>query len=852
MKAGGTSAQQAKAAAADANSATAAAHSAAASAALAQLQFGATLYNAYTHLPEDAAARLPLTRYADYLHHFGFNMERESGAAGPVGPTAPALSATAGKAGGGRDGDAGRGRVAEGESSHEPIDLAGWGIAEALRTEADQRAAAVGPLREVTAWTAIAAELVAPFTTVTWRQTATQCTIKKARCVYAWLYSNMTLVSAAPPGPADEAADGASAASNGSRPSSQHATASARKSAKPGRKVKEIVPTAEPTAPPEPLEVALQTRRATAAVLAEVYARMLGSVGVTCEEVPGQLKGAASEEAFEWRWNLVVVEGRQYLVDVSAALSNGVLRPDASAAQATPAAPADGAKTPAVQSGGPRPGAGGGRGKGGGAAHFAAAAAAAAESKSAPAAAVVSSGTPQLLPVTPAALRCEFFFFAHPGHFLVSHLPTSPAKALVRSTVKALQWGVQPRLTPAFFHFGLQLNSHPTHGAFVTNGSPSYISFVNRFSSGTELCCVLYVGTLRTLPEDLSQATPLGAEWVWHQREESADTDTFTLTVPQAGYYVAVIGARPIRADPYSAVIAVADDVAFTPVVTYEMRVGFTPSSAPVLPRQYLSPSICRLMTPLCAQLAPGRHVFRVMPSCSNVVAVAVVKCVPGAATAAAHPATGNSGAASAAPGPAGAVGANSAAAAVSRSLHAFLTFQPRRAVFDGTVELRSGEGAEVWVLYGAPDRNGQQLSQRIAAASAPAEAVSPSRAHSRGSRAGSAASRAAADKKKGDGALEQQRLHAEEAQLAQLLHGLQRGEVFQRAVGGIEVRHFVSPVVMGVIQPQPSVEQEHGITLRRLAGVTSVLLGEAGDTARYQPVPVGGYFGAVAAGARA
>ncbi|CAG9571356.1 conserved hypothetical protein [Leishmania major strain Friedlin] len=780
-------------AAAEAKAATAT--TAASSLSLSLLQYGASLYEAHTHLPEAAVARLPLNRYADYLRHFGFSMERESRGAAAPGTTL-ALDCTSPNHKTQAPLDGRWGKRVETDTSYDPVEVAGWGLPEALRCEADQQCNAVGSLSDATEWSAIAKQLVHPFMSVTWRQTATQCTMKKACCVYMWLCSHMTL-QVSVPGAEEDAKEDSGGVSTVGLPSAAKAASLARKANRPARKVKEVPTTLEPAAPPDPLLVALQTRRAPAPVLADVYMHMLTSVGVLCEVVVGQLKGAAPEEAFEWSWNMVTVDGRQYLVDVSAALSNGVLRSAASYSDV----PSSVAVPEAGK--GQRAGNAAGRGK------------AATPSQSSPPAgsgAVPCSESVQLLPVTPERLRREFFFFAHPTYFLASHFPADPAKALVRTAMRAVQWGVRPRLTPAFYYYGLQLASHKTHSTFAASGSPSYVSFVNHHASTTELCCALYMGTLGTLPEDLSQTAPLGAEWVWHQREESTSTDTFTLTVPQAGYYVVVIGARPIRADPYSAVFTVAGETAFTPVVSYEMRVGFTPSSSPVLPRQYLSPSICRLITPLCSQILPGKHTFCVMPSCSNVLAVAVVKFV---------------------------------AAAATRTLLSLLPFQPRSAAFEGDVDVRSGECVEVWVLYGAPDRNGQELSQRAAAAAPPKAAATPCRSPT------PAAKFKAADKKKREASAEhQQQLSALESQLAHLTQALHKGEVFQRCVGGIEVRHFVSPAVVGVIQPQPMVEQEQSITLRRLAGVTDALLREAEEVVRRQPAPVGSYFGAVEAAA--
>ncbi|KAG5482790.1 hypothetical protein LSCM1_06820 [Leishmania martiniquensis] len=774
----------------------ASATTAASSSPLALLQYGASLYEAYTRVPEETAARMPPSRYADYLHHFGFSMERESRAVHAPRTVVAACDCTKPAYKKETPLDGIQCRTAEAGTPCEPVEDAGWGLPEALRCEADLRCNTVGPMHDATEWSAIAEQLAVPFTTVTWRQTSAQCAIMKARCVYVWLCSNMAL-QVGVPGVCEEAKEESRRGLTGGQQTSQQARSLERKPTRAARKAKEAAIALEPSVPLDPVAVALQTRRAPAPVLADVYMRMLASVGVSSEVVVGQLKGAAPEESFEWSWNIVSVEGTRYLVDVSAALSNGVLR----SAPPSVDVPSPGASAEADK--GQRERNAGIRGK------------AAAPTSPLPAGAGPAPSLEPLLllPSTSEKLRRDFFFFAHPTAFLASHLPTIPAKSLTRTTMKAMQWAVRPHLTPAFHHYGLQLCSHMTHGAFLASESPSYVSLVNPSSSRTELCCVLYAGTLRSLPEDLSQTTPLGAEWVWHQREESTDTDTFTLTVPQAGYYVLVVGARPIRADPYSAVITVAGETAFTPVVSYDIRVDFTPSSCPVLPRQYFSPSICRLMTPLCSQVAPGRHAFRVMPSCSNVLAVAIVQLV---------------------------------AATAARKLLAFLPFELCSAAFEGTVDLCSGGGVEVWMLYGAPDRNGQELGRRVAPAASLEAAASATRAP-----ASSAAKTKAAEKKrKWEDSAEQQRLIAAEAQLAHLTHAVQRGEVFQRYVGGIEVRNFISSAVMGVIRPQPSVEQERRITLRRLAGVTGALLSEAEETMRHQPTPVGGYFVSLTAAA--
>jgi hypothetical protein len=775
--------------------------------ALPLLQFGEALHKSFSQQVDDAAAKLPLTRYADYLHHFGFSVERESRARGAAAhvtddlskPYSPTTTAAATRAG-----SSPASRHLINHSSEDPsglADTADWGISEELKMEADGRCESVGVVAGATDWGAVATQLTAPFSSVTWRQTATQCAIKKARCIYAWLCAHVALQLRLLDEAAGEA-DGGAVAANAAKPA-RNAPAN-KKASRPAKK-KEAATAQEPAKLADPLTQAMAARRATPALLAQLYASMLGAVGLKSEVVAGQLKGAAAGEAVEWVWNIVRIDGRSYLVDAAAALYDGTLRsssnammPSSTVAVTTTAASADVAKPPVTAAGG-------------GTSHNATAGDGSET--------VGGCGAPRLLSGPSPALRRDFFFFTHPCLFLSSHLPTNTASSLVALPTKSVHWLMQPRVTPAFYHFGLQLTSHPTYATISASSAPSYLSLMNRTPGTTELCCVLFSGTLQTLSEDVTRNTPLGPGWVWHQRDDAANIETFTLTVPQAGYYVAVVGARAIRADPYSATIIGAAEAAFTPVVSYEVRIDFTPSGVPVLPRQYFSPSICRLMQPLCAQITPGTQKFSVMPSCSNVLSVAVVRravpqqAVPTSSTTAVTNDSSSSG----------------------RSLISFLPFQMKRAAFEGFAEVKAGDVIELWVLYAAPDCNGQQLSQRVGAMKA-TTTETPAEVETK-----------LVDNKKKKAPAAEPHLVGE-SQLSRLTHALSRGEVFQLFVGSIEVRHYTSSTVMQIIQPQPTVEQEQATTLRRLAGVTDALLKEAEHTAQYQVTPVGSYFGAVAA----
>ncbi|KPI85841.1 hypothetical protein ABL78_5095 [Leptomonas seymouri] len=773
------------------------------------MQFGEALYMSLTQQHEDAAAKLPLTRYADYLHHFGFSVERESCAGGAANlsvrpnkvpysnntqPTPLPISGYRMNCGG--------------EDSSALTDTAGWGICEETKKEADKHCESVGAISNVLDWGTAAKQLADPFSRVTWRQTATQCATKKARCIYAWLCAHFTLQLR----PLDEVAAEADAGPAVSAPKPQRNSPLGRKANRPSKKEKEAAAAQEPPKPVDPLLQATAARRATPLLLAQLYASMLSAVGVSCEVVVGQLKGVAPGEAFEWAWNMVHIDGRSYLVDAAAALSDGVLRSPSALPVALPSEGVNPPTPPAdVASGGAT----------GSAVSSASAPSTAAKTASGDGDAAAGWGVPRLLSTTPAELRRDFFFFTHPCPFLSSHLPDNAALSLVSIPTKAVYWAMQPCVTPAFYHYGLQLTSHPSHAAISAGSTPSYISLANKAPGKTELCCVLFSGTLQTLSEDVSCNTPLAPGWVWHQREDTANIETFTLTVPRAGYYVAVIGARSIRADPYSATIVSAAESAYTPVVSYEIRIGFTSSSVPVLPRQCLSPSICRLVHPLCAQITPGTQTFSVMPSCSNVLSVAVVRRSAPQSTAGA--------AASANPS------VNATILHSSRSLISFLPFRMEKAAFEGSAEVKAGDIIELWVRYGAPDRNGQQLTQRVGAMKANVpEATAVVEV------------KTANKKRKKAAATEQHSV--DDALVARLEHAMSRGELFHLFVSNIEVKYFISPAVVSVIQPQPTVEQEQAITLRRLAGVTDALLEEADHTAQYRVPPVGSYFGAVAA----
>jgi len=762
------------------------------------LEFGSELYVAYRQHPSIAQfqSSWPITRHGDYLHHFGFSLEREVSHLRDGNRTYHLSDKTMslhGECVEWERADARRGSFRGASLAQDTA--AEWRLA------ADQYSRDVGPLKEVESLSELAARLIAPFSCVTWRQNEQQCTLKKVRCIYRWLCDNFHLSREGFPDDAD---------AEGAAPPKKGAAAKAKAPAAPKKKPQKAKQLPESiNAPPpqvDPLQLALRCRSATAQTIATLFSNLLACAGVPCEEVDGRLKGLAPEESVEWRWNVVTIHDRQYIVDVAASHAEAFLFKKE-------AAPRESAEDAAVsdavngtRGGAQAPSSTPSRGV---AAESTGGTAAGAASPLTPGAAAehIDAG-PSFAPLVSTGTS-DFYFFPSPDEFVGTHYPTVEEKSLLKVVPKRVHWDVMPRLTHDFFAYDLQLLSHPRHAAFTVRSAPFYISLRNNAPISTELCCAIYSGTLPQLEASLDLSRPLGSQWVWHQREEATGTETFTLTVPQAGHYTVVIGARPIRSHPYTPDIAAVQQ--FTPVVFYQAKVAFVPLGAAILPLQILSPAICRLMAPLTSQLLPGTHRFSVMPSCSNVAAVAVV-------VSCSHP-TDNIGGS---PLP-------------KRTGVGFLAFDCQRAAFEGDIAVRVGDTIEVWILYGAPDRNGVQLGQRVTMHTEqppPSVTLSPTQSASN-KRSGSA-------KKKGTPTPPLQ----SELVYQSLLDKRREGLSFQPFVMGIQVRRFASTELAKVVQPQPTIEMERAATLRRLAGVTSDLEAEAAAVKQLRPCAVGTYFG--------
>ncbi|KAF8288509.1 hypothetical protein TcYC6_0034900 [Trypanosoma cruzi] len=718
--------------------------------------FGRFLYDSFVKNVCPSIFEPQLRYYGDYIHHFGFFVEVNT-----KGQSVSFLSSTKhphGRHDGvsfSHDGAACGGDVV--------VD-AGWGIGESEQKEADAQARAVGPLDGVTKLEEITAKVIAPFQQTTWRQSGTQCLMKKARALYCWLCENVT-VELPSPSPAVEE-EAAPAATTAKKVTGRRGAAASRNAK---RKLGvDVQFTTAPVEVVDPLEAAMRKRTADPLILARLYQKCLYWAQVESKVVEGYVRGRAPEEVMEWAWNIVCIpQGEnsmtRYLVDVALSAYTGPLRYTTRNKDVVEEAEA-----------GREP-----------------------SSKDLPSVKSKRLAVPQkekpkqnvldgpILASSVSAEKCmeSFYFNTKPQEFCFTHLPKESHNTLLLNPPRKSLWEGAPCLTHTFFRFPLALQSHRRRCLFTVRSTPFYISLVNEKPERTELSCFIYKGTLEALPEDLSTATPLGPQWVWHQREEATNSETFTIMVPEAGYHSVVVGARTIRKDPFTAVVS---EELFVPVVAYQVLVTFVPHQLPQFPRQYFTPSVCKLLAPLTPHVPEGSTHFLVMPSCPNVAGVAIVS---------KQPSEGD------------------------RLLLAFLTFSPQNVAYTGTVVLTSGSEAEVWILYAAPDHNYVNLTELPRA-----EPRFQTRLPPLGSDVGVA--------------------HGVLPHISPQKPKRESNLLFFPFVTGIEVKKPGAAVNEGrYIQPQPTLEEEKQLTLRRLIGVEPELLDEATAAMLKRSLPVGSYF---------
>nr|CCC90442.1 conserved hypothetical protein [Trypanosoma congolense IL3000] len=702
--------------------------------------FGRKLFRKFTATVKPSVFELQLRYYPDYLHHFGFSVERETvrtreGRMSAVTPECPKVS--------------------------DLVPSARWGIGEAEKAEADAWARKVGPMEGVRRAREVVERLIEPFKRVTWRHTAVQCSLKKARVLYYWLCENITVEYSGRQAPGEV---GATSLTMNSKHDGAKSGAGITRNPKP--KLPEIFSPFASMRSFDVCDMVLEQRSADALSMAQVYQRFLQIAGIKSDVVDGFLRRRLPEDSIEWAWNIVYIPWEDeapfsYLVDVALSAHCGLPFCISST---------KGALDDTVKSKPNQKLEGSARGT-----------KAASLQPNKPKRSIFDG--PLLAPFCTQEKRFEDFYFnTHPEKFICTHLPKRSRNSLIVSAKRKILWGNEPCLTHDFFRFPVALDPSCRLCSFTTRATPFYIRIFNEKPQHTELCCVLFKGTLANLPDNCGAVEPLGPQWVWHQREESSGSETFTLMVPEVGYYSIVIGAREIRKNPFSNVIS---EEPFVPVVAYQTLVTFVADPRPHTPRQFLSPSVCKLLAPLAYQIKEGTHHFIVMPSCANVAAAAVVSFNPDDK---------------------------------KRELLAFLPFSPKDVAYTGEVALAGYHEAEVWILYAAPDHNYVNATDLPSLAMQLKPEAPPESPHLESS-----------------------------VQLGGVVtpsHTQQSKLLFVPFVTKIEVKTILPESKrVNFIQPLPVLREEQRLTLRRLIGVTPELEKEAAAVACKKVALVGSHF---------
>lgn len=749
---------------------------------------------------------IQLCRFGDYLTHFGFSLAKET----PVNSMDNTLKGT---------------KRLQAFFPEEELETknASWGIPEDLKQEADARSAdvdvahilATAPEEHVVE--ELTKRIVSVFDRVSRTQSATHAAIKKTRSLYMWLAKNITVTLdpiVQEPSPAE---GGISKAKPPSRKPTKQRGKITSNNADTKKKVNEkVAPSAVETVDQvcNPLAIALKTKITNPKLLAELYTLMLHHAGIQSRVVEGWLKGPSAEEVVEWAWNAVDIDSTTYLVDVAYSSYSGPLRKPKNdttsaavqlATKGKPVGVANAKKGPPVKKD-PRK------------EDHAQTARPPCNISTAPA------SIPEFSMLTTHPLLVawrrpveDFYFFTNPLQFIHTHLPIKERDTFLSRTPTRVSWDLAPRQTHSIFQFGISLLSHRRNQCFTVRSTPVYLSFKNENPGNIQLCCVLYKGSLWDLPEDLHESTPLPPEFVWHQRCEKDNTETFTVTVSEGGFYSAVIGARYIREDPYTNHIS---NVSFTPIVQYQMKVNFVPIPVPTFPRQHLPPNLCRLMTPLSRYVLAGLHRFIVMPTCSNITAVALVRYIPPQTAGADLGELGDN--------------ANEDLVGGTRELVQLLHFTSENAIYEGEINLEPSTIIELWVLYQAPDKNGLTFQEKVAIEEK--EKVPPPLPSI-------PEEKKPKKQQKSKPSVGETVQPSEDIEMEELLRELAAGRAFLPFITGIQGKTLLTRETGGVVQPQPSIESEKNAVMRRLAGVTPMLYAAASELENRQFRPVGGYY---------
>ncbi|CAD2221829.1 hypothetical protein AGDE_15956 [Angomonas deanei] len=606
-----------------------------------------------------------------------------------------------------------------------------------------------------------------------------------------------------------------------------------------------------------------------------MYALLCEAMDLPCDVVKGFIKSRVSEEKTTWSWNVVTVQGKQYIVDVGAAMvsldglfvprrmdvwkGNAAKRVDELFSESAPLyASAAGATSTTT----------GGKG-GGGPKQKEVSKKPDVEEPPHKEPLFTLNSRPQFCSSDRRRYK-DFFFYTPPEQFIYTHYTANTGNSLLVTSPTQVQWEVMPRLSVDFFcaksslslpitqrkACNLTARTMPFHISILNDITPQCDNSGKESSEVTELCCVVYPGPLKDLPptfagreeavypvgkdaKETAKLVRLGPEWLYHVRKESTEEETFSLLVPEAGFYSVVIGARTVRQDPYSTRITPEgkrQETCFVPVLFYQLRVNFTAVVSPLFPRQHISPLFVQLVSPLSTSVTAGKQQVMVLSYAPNVVAVAVVSCTErlerrerGASfTSAANKSKDSTQSAGDTP-----VGD------VRREVVGFMRFNFQSVCFETEVELKAGTSVELWVLYSAPDKNGLTLRDRLSR-------KGPTTVGETEPAVEAATSSGKGSKKKGGErgnaeAQDEEALRKKEVQRFETLLGC--GQLFRPFVTNIFVKKFLSKDTSGFIHPVLDLAQEQPSILKRLTGFTSVLHQDTVTVSERPLQTVGAYF---------
>ena len=627
-------------------------------------------------------------KYKDWLHYFGFSVERElMWRSHLIDPQPNNNNKTT------RTPSVSHTHVARDKASSDPIfdntvDPLFEGAEEFARLHCfeavDRHALAIVPDENKSSLTALAVALTEPFKQVRWSMTQTQCTNFKIRAVYRWMCEYITLVLS-----------GAAA----SQPPPQSEPKSKATKGKPSPvEVNNIPSPSGSVMSPEQL---LISRSGDPLVIATFFTEVLKIAGVKCEVIKGTLKGSLDALGkptgfLPWAWNVVSIplepsvsgQNSQICLLVDVALSLCYVSMNAAQNKLTTSSPVP----------------------------------------------VATGGTPADLSIPDLSYSISkptfaqpqdfskhfqpFYFYCDVKKFLPLHYPEDSTHLYVNKMLSRTAWEVYPRLSHEFFLHQLRLDSHVRRLTFSVKAAPVYLSLKQLNPAHTELVGKVYRGFMNAQNQQLSlnEGNAVDSRFVWSNREEKSGRHTFTIMTPDTGNYTLVIGARTCHTK-----IATTDlpTSPFDVVVQYQFSVNFVPVNEAVVPRQLLSPSFMKLAEPQpFGKIQCGPQKFVIVPTTPRILAVAIVNRIfkPPTNTVAAPvvvvvPTSAPLDAGKKPPSSKGPIVAPPVPVKppnaeltpeIERTELSLLCSCPERATFEGEMNLRVGL-VEVWCLVGDP-----------------------------------------------------------------------------------------------------------------------------------------------------